>query len=42
MTCMTPFFIGIFASVLSIVAVNGDESSGRLMSVTTRINSYDI
>jgi len=36
-TCMTPFLIGIFDSVLRSVAVNGREFSGRPMSVITEI-----
>lgn len=38
MTCITPFLIGIFDSVLSTAAVNGNEFSGRPISVTTEIN----
>jgi hypothetical protein len=36
-TCITPFFIGIFDSLLRIVAVNGREFAGRPISVTTEI-----
>jgi hypothetical protein len=38
MTCITPFLIGIFDSALRIVAVNGNELSGRPTSVTTEMD----
>lgn len=35
MTCITPFLIGMFDSVLRIVAVNGKGFVDRPTSVTT-------